>query len=290
MLLSEAFYKYTQDVIVFTNQSSKTEEYHNNALKCLLKSLGEDIEVAALTFEHVRRWKIDMVKDGKQPSTIREYIMKLRVVMKYLNKQGVGMDYELILLPRREASVPSFITKEEVAKLIKAMGQPRRGYPKSNRLKNQAVISMLFGSGIRISELCSLNRDSIYQRTFTVIGKGKKPRICFIDPRTEKLLRQYLRTRTDNDPALFLNNQTSTRINPSGVQRMMCDGWKKAGFTKPIHPHTLRHSFATELLRSNTNLRYVSEFLGHSSLETTKIYMHVTNNDLKAVYEAHMKT
>jgi len=287
MRLSEAFRAYAIDVIAFRNQSSKTEEHHFVALNSLVLFLG-DIAIEELSFIQVRDWKQCLEKKGLSQNTIRGYLNKLRVVLAYLRRQGmVCLDPESIPLPPRINTIPTFITPEEVDKLIKAVGKKQRGYPDANRIRNMCVISMLYASGIRIGELCSLNRTMKHSLTFTVVGKGGKVRLCFIDLRTEELLRQYLSFRRDDNPALFLANQTRSRIRPDGVQKMMNAGWKKAGLNKPVHPHSLRHSFATDLLRNNANMRYVQALLGHSSLQTTQMYTQVVDEDLRAVYERH---
>lgn len=287
MLLSEAFASYARDVIIFRNQSSKTEEHHFVACRSLITYIG-DIDISRLTFNDVRDWKMSLEKRKLSQNTIRGYLNKLRVVLTYLKKRGINcMDPEFIPLPPRINNIPMFITPEEVKQLIKAVAIKQRGYPACNRIRNQAIISLLYASGVRIGELCALNRNSIYDNSFTVFGKGNKVRLCFIDRRTDELLKKYLSTRIDNNQALFLANQTKDRIKPGNIQKMMNAGWKKAGINKPVHPHSLRHSYATNLLRNNANMRYVQELLGHSSLQTTQMYTQVVNEDLKAVYERH---
>lgn len=282
-----AFIFYSRDVIAFRNQSRKTEEHAMVAAKSLISSVGDKLLVE-LTFEDIRAWKFSLEKRHLSQNTIRGYINKLRVVLDYARRKGIDcLDPVIVPLPKRINNIPSFITPQEVSKLIKAVNGKKRGYPECNRIRNQAIISLLYASGIRIGELCRMNRDDISDRTFTVIGKGGKARICFIDERTEELLKKYIDCRKDNLEPLFLANQTKSRIRPDGVQKMMRDCWKKAGLTKPVHPHSLRHSFATDLLRSNTNPRHVQVLLGHSSLDTTMLYMNVVDSDLKEVYRKH---
>src|SRR5688572_1196906 len=302
MLLSEAFELYRLDCIVFANQSSKTEENHNVCLKALVSYCG-DIHIEQLTFEMVRKWKVHL-DSGRSPSTVRNYIIRLRVVLAYLKKRGrTVLDPDVVAVPKRAQTVPDFVTPEVVARLIKANEHlPER----FQAARNMAVISLLYGSGIRVSELCRLDISDIKDGRFTVVGKGGKVRLCFIDDRTAKYLDDYLRLRTegytvyvnhrgkttnrvryfqepDNHPALFLQRQTGQRLEPSGVQEILKNSRVRAGLTERITPHTLRHSFATDLLRNNANIRYVQAMLGHSSLETTQMYTHVVDNDLEAV-------
>lgn len=271
MLISEAFNRYKLDVIVFRGQSRKTEENHEVALRSLLSFFG-DIHIENLTFSHIRDWKIYLDKD-RSPETVRNYVIKLRVVLGYLLKQKIEcLDPEQIPIPKRIDKVPKFLTKEQVATLITC----------TDKVKNKAIISFLYASGLRVSELCGLDRGQIREDcSFTVVGKGGKSRLCFIDERTCKLLKTYLKTRTDNHPALFLT-EAGKRITPGTIQETFKSVRKRSGLE--CSPHTLRHSFATNLLYSNTNLYYVQQFLGHANLQTTQQYLHVVNEDLHDIY------
>jgi site-specific recombinase XerD len=274
MRLSDGFDRYKRDVIIYGNQSPKTEEAHEVALKSLLVSTG-DIPLHELNFELVRQWKESLQKRGLSPVTIRCYVIKLRVVLAYLIKLKIDcLDPELIAVPKRVTKVPAFLSKEQVAQLIRC----------TNKIKNKAIVSFLFASGLRISELCSLDRDSIHERAFTVVGKGGKARLCFIDERTETLLNLYLDTRNDNKTALFLT-EAGARITPGVVQETFKTIRRRSGIE--CHPHSLRHSFATNLLQSNTNLYYVSRMLGHQQLTTTQQYLHVVDIDLQKIYSKH---
>lgn len=239
-------------------------------MRSLVKFTG-DIEVELLTFEIIRKWKLHLDK-SRSPATVRCYIIKLRVVLTYLkNKNIQSIDPELIPVPKRADKVPIFLNKEEVKILINSTKQ----------IKNKAIISLLYASGIRISELCSLDRDSIKNNSFTIIGKGGKARLCFLDERTAVLIDLYLETRVDNQKPLFLTLY-GKRITPGTIQETFKSVRKISGIE--CHPHTLRHSFATNLLSNNTNLFHVSKMLGHAQLNTTQNYLHVIDTDLQQVY------
>lgn len=289
MLLSEAFNLYRENIVIFGGQSYKTEENLIASMKSLLIYIGNP-PIEDLTIEQIRNYKTSLEKRGLSTGTIRGYLSKLRKVLDYLQKNNViCLNPELILLPRKEEKPIDFLTPEEVTVLIETAGTPAKGYPMVNRLRNQTIISMLFGSALRVGELCRLDRDSIYEQTFTAYGKGNKSRVAFIDDRTNILLDAYLRLRTDSNPALFLSNQTSARIKTGGVQRIMRGMGIKAGFTKPIHPHIFRHSFATDFYRNSGDLRSLQAILGHKDANTTIIYTHVTDPHLQRVYKAHHK-
>lgn len=287
MLLSEAFDLYRLDCIVFRNQSPKTEETHRYACKLLVEYLG-DIEIESLSFDMVRNWK-QHLSHNREVSTVREYIIRVRVVLKHLQRRGYKvLDYELVVVPKRPAKVVEFLSKEQVSELIEAMARPVRGYPRISRLRNCAIISLLYASGIRASELRSLDRASLRpDNTFTVIGKGSKARLCFMDDRARQYIDAYLAARTDSNSALFLADQTGNRLSKSGLQLIFDRARRLVDFPIPVHAHVLRHSFATNLLRNNANLRYTQAMLGHSSIITTQMYSHVVDADLQKIYNEY---
>ena len=135
------------------------------------------------------------------------------------------------------------------------------------------------------SEGISLDRTSIQDRKFQVIGKGSKLRICFIDERTEKLMKEYLETRDDDCPAMIVSFTNKERVTPTNIQLLIKIAAKNAGIEKHVTPHVLRHSFATNFIKNNGNIRYLSVMMGHASVNTTAIYSHVVDNDLEKQYK-----
>jgi site-specific recombinase XerD len=187
-----------------------------------------------------------------------------------------------------------FLEYEEVLSLIQAAeGSDMRN------LRDRAILELFFSSGLRISELTSLNRNSINlaKEEFSIRGKGSKLRIVFLAPEAKEALSRYLEKRSDMDEALFIrypkkglvnaeqSKKESLRLTPRTIQRMVKHYAKKAGITKDVHPHTLRHSFATDLLMNGADIRSVQSMLGHSSITTTQIYTHVTNERLKEIHK-----
>ena len=217
----------------------------------------------------------DLERDRSQ-NTVRLFVMKLRNVISYLNKRGIDtINVDLVPLPKRQETVPVFLTEEEVALMIDY----------ASNLRNKFVISLLYASGIRLSELISLNRGQIVEKRFTVIGKGGKPRLCFIDDRTEKLMEEYLARRKDNDSALVVSYNFKERMTKTNIELLVRNTASKAGINKKVTPHTLRHSYATNFLRNNGNMRYLSYSLGHASMDTTAMYAHVVDYDLERQYQ-----
>lgn len=284
--ISNAFEMYRRDYIVFSNQSRKTEESSGLAGRSIMSFLG-DMPLADLTFQDVRNWK-EHLEHTLSQNTVRCYIIKLRVVIKYARLRGYECINEATITPpKRQNKVVDFLTEPEVERLIWAVSQRRAGYSDIQRLRNIAIVCLLYASGIRVGELCAMNRTDIKcGDTFTVIGKGNKPRLCFIDERAQNAISAYLMARTDDNPALFVSELNKKRITKDVVQLIFRIASKLAGFLKAVHPHTMRHSFATNLLRNNTNLVYVRDFLGHKSVQTTEMYTHVVNEDLHKIYLA----
>lgn len=276
MRISEAFDLYRDDYIRPRNQSVRTEEQHEGCKRLFLHFV-EDKQVDELTLQDIMQWREEISK-ARQPNSVRNYILRLRVVLGYLNIRRVEcLDARLIPVPKRTATVPVFLTEAEVDAMIAC----------AYNLRNAFVISLLYSSGIRLSELIQLNRGQIVDRRFTVIGKGRKPRLCFIDRRTENLMEQYLKTRADHSDALVVSFENKARMTESNVQLLVRNSAARAGITKKVTPHTLRHSFATNFLKNNGNMRYLATLLGHSSMDTTMMYAHVVDADLQKQYEKY---
>lgn len=285
--LTEAFELYRKDVIVYKNQSAKTEEMNRCAMKSIVNYLG-DIPIADLEFDMVRKWTADL-RRTRTSNTVRGYILKIRVVLKHLRALGYDvLDPEAVGIPKRDSRVVDFLEVSEVQELLSAVFRKSPGYSKFKRYRNRAIIALMFSAGLRNGELCAMERTQIKPgiNSFTVIGKGNKPRVCFIDDVTHQYIDEYLALRDDPYPALFVSEQRKGRekINPGVVQMVVKNAATKAGLDKNIHPHTLRHSFATDLLRNNTNIMYIKELLGHASVQVTMTYTHVVDEDLHKIH------
>lgn len=283
LLLSELFETYRLDFIVFKNQSRKTEENHLICMRAAINFFG-DIHIDELSFPMVRDWKTHLSKH-RTDATVRNYIIKLRVVLRFAQKRGYkALDPDTIPVPKRVDIVAQYVTAEEVQAMIDSC--TTRYTRETECMRSKAIISMLYGSGIRLSELISLDKSQIINGTFTVVGKGGKARLCFIDTRTEVLLGAYLSLRTDNHAALFFSRLGTGRMVSTNIQVTVRAAAKRAGIDRHVTPHTLRHAFATNFIVNNGNVRHLQTLLGHKSLETTAQYAHVTNPDLKKAYDA----
>lgn len=282
--ISDAFTLYRDNYIVMKNQSPKTEEAYRNAGKLLIKLFG-DVAISSLKFEDVREWRL-FLSTWQKPDTVRGNIICIRNVLKYLRLSGFQvLDYELIPVQKRGKNKIDFLTREEVADFIEVLGAPARGYSMMNRYRNVAIGWVLASTGLRNSELCALNVDSIKDRTFTVVGKSKNPRIGFINDKAENALRTYLSLRADSNKALFVSPQTGKRITSGTLRRIFENACRRSDFEN-VHPHTMRHSYATDLFDKEVDSIYVSDLLGHTSLDTTRMYIHYSNPKLKRIYDA----
>lgn len=296
MTVSEAFESYRQNIIIFGDKSPKTEEAYNCALVSILKFTGSDLLLQDLTLDLVKDWKSNLKSptksrpNGLAPRTIRGYILCLRVVLAYERSRGVlCLDPDHIPIPPRIERSPSVITALEVSKLLSLVEMT----PNCSHLikcRNKAIISLLYGSGLRISELCSLNRDDVKRNVFTVIGKLQKPGMCQLDGRTRIFIDQYLSLRTDGHEALFLDNNKQERLSANSIQHLFRRLSTAGEFKKAIHPHTLRHSYATNLLINGCHIYTLSRLMRHTSIATTQIYLHHHDSELIEAYQKFHST
>lgn len=228
------------------------------------------------------------------------HLIALRSFLKYLAKIDVKtLAAEKIELPRTPSRTVDFLDIEDLERLFDATDQEEN---KITAARDRAILEFLFSTGLRISELVGLKKDSINLKKgeFTVRGKGDKLRLVFLSERAIEVLKKYLDLRDDNSKALFIRHDEKESVekqmqsidkNIPGltartVQRTIKKYAKWAGITKKITPHTLRHSFATDLLANGADLRSVQEMLGHASISTTQIYTHLTNQRLRDIHEA----
>lgn len=281
--ISEAFAEYERAEIRPAGLSNATAETYANSGRLLSEFFGdvaiESVEIKDFQsfFEHLSTWQ--------KPNTVRLNIICCRNVVRYCGRRGYSdLDVEDIKVPKTAKHSIEFLTQSEMERVFEVVAKKRAGLYEINRRRNVAMLHVLYDSGIRVSELCRLNKNSIKDRTFTVVGKSKSPRICFITKRSEEAIENYLKIRTDNEPALFISAKTGKRITTDGV-RLVFHTIRRVSEFKDIHPHTIRHSFATKMLDRGVDIRYIAELMGHESLDTTKIYTHFSNPKLKEIYD-----
>lgn len=281
----EIFDSFLYDEIISIGYSRKTEERYIVFSRLITKFFG-NIEISRLDEKKVREWREYLAK-YQSPDTVRGYVICLRKFIRYCERRfDIEISAENIKVPRREKRKIDILTNEEVIEFINAISEKRRGYSEVNRLRNIAIAKLIYCSGLRVGEVCKLNKNSIKNRQMTIVGKSLEPRLCFINRDTELAIHEYLNARNDIEPALFISNQNGKRITESNIQRIfqrVCEN--SNGKFEKVHPHTLRHCFATSMLDRGVDIVYIQDFMGHQSLDTTKIYTHYSNNKLREVYE-----
>lgn len=277
------------------NRSPKTVENYRRYLSEFInqEKISSLEEIDQDKIRHFRIWLAR--RQGKEEGFLKKntqsyYIIALRNFLKYLIKRNVKPNVlpeqiELPKIPQRQIEIIEYSDLERF--LNAPQGDSLRA------LRDKAILEVLFSTGLRVSELCSLSRYlNIEKGEITVRGKGGKLRVVFLSPRAQKALKNYLEKRSDAEEALFVsltkskNPKVIGRILPRTVQRIVKYYAKKAGIVGKVTPHQLRHQFATDLLLNGADLRSVQALLGHANISTTQVYTHLTNKELKEIHKA----
>lgn len=275
------------------------ELYLNRFYELCSEDLDHELKPSEIDEEMLRKYRLklnrfeDEKKNRLTPQTQAYYLIALRGFLKYLARRNIkSLDPSLVDLPRTHRPQVTFLHFDEVQAMLDEIDLDTE-----TGLRDRAIIELLFSGGLRVSELCNLNRDDINleRKEFVVRGKGGKDRPIFIDDSAAGRVKDYLCARHDSLPALFLNNsknhgETDTkgdyrRLTPRSIERIIEKYTRAAGITKHVTPHTLRHSFATDLLMNGADLRSVQSLLGHSNISTTQIYTHITDTHLKDIHK-----
>lgn len=297
MQLSKAKTDFLEYMEIEQNRSQRTIANYDHYLTRLIDFAGE-IKVSDIDPELIRKWRLWLNRLGTNTSdelsktTQNYHLIALRSFLKFCAKRDIPcLATDKIELARTTRKQVTFLNPEELARLF---SQP--DVATEAGLRDRAILELLFSSGMRVSELIGLNRDHINLKRleFTVRGKGQKDRPIFISEAAATAIQAYLGHRMDNSPPLFVRVGGSKKADTSGnykrltarsVQRMVSRYAALAGITKHVSPHTLRHSFATDLLMNGADIRSVQAMLGHSNIATTQIYTHVTDPHLKSVHQ-----
>ncbi len=297
MLFSKAKTDFLEYLEIEQNRSQKTIANYDHYLTRLLDFAGE-IKVSDIDTELVRKWRLWLnrlgsnVSDELNKSTQNYHLIALRSFLKFCAKRDIdALTADKVELARTVRKQVTFLSEEELERLFEETDTT-----KITGLRDRAILELLFSSGLRVSELISLNRDNINlkRREFMVRGKGQKDRPIFISEEAANWIQKYLEQRKDTTKPLFIRYSGKKTVDLSGnfhrltarsVQRLVARYALLAGITKHVSPHTLRHSFATDLLMNGADLRSVQAMLGHSNIATTQIYTHVTDPHLKSIHE-----
>lgn len=276
--------------------SLNTIENYSHYLNRFYEFAG-DINVKSIDLNLVSKWRQWLNRktnaNGRSISrtTQNYHLIALRAFLKYLSKKSISsLAPEKIELSISKRPQVSFLTKEEIDELFKVCS----GESELEK-RNRAIIELLYSTGLRVSELVGLDRENINmsREEFSIRGKGQKDRPVYLTTMAKKVLQDYLKTRVDNFKPLFihysgskseLNDGNYTRLTTRSIQRIIQKYARLAGINKKVTPHTLRHSFATDLLTNGADLRSVQSMLGHANIATTQVYTHLTDPQLKKVH------
>ncbi len=293
MNILNALKNYLDYLEIEKNRSVKTTENYKRYLESFIRfsKVKRPEEISA---DKVREFRLFLARtktlDGRtiKKSTQAYYIIALRNFLKYLAKRDVAvLSADKIELPKMPSRQIEIIDESELERLMK---MPRGDDLRS--LRDRAILETFFSTGLRLSELCSLDRYLNLERNeITVRGKGDKLRVVFLSEAAKKALKAYLDKRSDAEEKLFvsLSKNSGKVIGPvtaRAVQRMIDRYARKAGIRNRVTPHMIRHLFATDLLMNGADLRSVQELLGHSNISTTQVYTHLTNKNLREIHRA----
>ena len=253
-----------------------------------------------INLELIRRYRLYLAhlraRDGVPLERVTQsyHIVALRAFLRYLLVQRdiPTLSPDKIELPKQSSRSVSFLNPGQIERLLNS---PK--ISNNSGLRDRTILETLFSTGLRVSELVSLNRDQVglERKEFGVRGKGNKLRVVFLSDTAAQWIERYLRSRQDNFKPLFIrysgkvdsqNSGEKMRLTARSIQNIVSKYAKRAGLPIEATPHTLRHSFATDLLISGADIRSVQEMLGHESIRTTQVYTHVTNRHLKEVHKA----
>lgn len=301
MNIPQAKKEFLEYLEIEKGRSLKTiENYDRYVTRFFEHSNVKDTE--DITEEKIREFRLWLNRQeipGKNVShetlkkkTQNYHLIAIRMFLKYMLRRNIpSLTPDKIDLAKVSQRGIDMISGDELERLLKA---PSGSDLKS--LRDKAILELLFSTGLRVSELCSLSRYlDIEKDEFSIRGKGEKIRVVFLSEDAKKAIKEYLKVRTDTEEPLFINLSTTDiqegleqdhRLTTRSVERIVKQYAIKAGITKKVTPHVIRHSFATDLLQNGADLRSVQEMLGHSDISTTQVYTHVTDKHLKDIHKA----
>ncbi|MEK7176971.1 MAG: site-specific tyrosine recombinase/integron integrase [Patescibacteria group bacterium] len=288
--LKREFLEYTE---IEKGRSLKTVENYDRYLTRFLE-YSKARKAGDIKDDTVREYRLWLNRQATKGGTLKKktqnyYLIALRAFLKYLAKRGEKtLSPEVIELAKVGERSIDLITPEELSRLLDAPDTTEL-----SGLRDKAILETLFSTGLRVSEICGLPRDlDLSSEEFSVRGKGEKVRVVFLSPEAKSTIKKYLEKTTAYGGApqkavgKEIYDERLFPVTTRSVQRIIKHYAIKAGISKKVTPHVVRHMFATDLLSNGADLRSVQMLLGHANIATTQIYTHVTDKQLK---EAHKK-
>lgn len=275
MLLSEALQLFKSEYISLKGLSLSTEENYEDAVQSFIKLMG-DMSLETMTPHDVVAWKRKMEQSNK-PGTIRCRMSKLKNILIFTNEQGISsFNTNQITLPKLPPNLPKFLYDYEIELLFNT----------APTIRDKAMVLLLFTSGVRAGELSALDRGDIDGDRISIRkGKGNTSRCVMMSARTRMYVEEYLSTRIDNSPILFLSYRNG-RYKTNSISGKLKKWAKDAGIKKDVSAHVMRHSCATHMVLNGIDTSYVQKQLGHAYISTTQIYIHLSD---AALASAHKK-
>lgn len=295
--------KYITDFLEYLelerNASQRTIRNYDHYLKRFLEFAG-DIEPKSIDLSRIRKFRLylsryedPLSKQQLKRKTQNYFMIALRAFLRYMARIDVeSLSAEKVELGDQDPSPLKILDQDHLDRLLEAPDTTSK-----DGLRDKAILELLFSTGLRVSELASLNRDQINLKRceFGIVGKGGKERVVFVSDAAADWVERYLMVRHDEFKPLFIryqgridptDNGENMRLTTRSIERIVEKYVKAVGLPVKATPHTLRHSFATDLLINGADIRSVQEMLGHSNISTTQIYTHVTNRRLKDIHKA----
>ncbi|MFC1686634.1 site-specific tyrosine recombinase/integron integrase [Patescibacteria group bacterium] len=299
MQLKTLITDFLEHLEVEKNKSQLTIQNYNHYLRRFVEwgKKGGVIKPEQITLDKIRKYRLFLHRlknkkgDYLKQNTQNYHVIALRAFLKYLAKRDIKtLTPEKIELAKDSKRQVEFLDAEEVGRLLET---PDTKTEKG--LRDRAILELLFSTGLRVGELTKLTRDQVNleRGEFAVRGKGDKLRVVFLSASTIYWLKEYFKKRKDKSKAVFVTAKESKEITekpnnltPRSIQRIVKENSLKAGIVKKVTPHTLRHSFATDLLINGADIRSVQSLLGHANITTTQVYTHITDKQLREVHQA----
>lgn len=287
--LQEHVNDYVSYLTVEAGKAPQTVLNYQYYLQRLVVFKGANTNISKLTKQDISNFKAYLHATGISMSTQNYHVIAVRSFLRYLTNQNVkAIPYHTIEVGKASRATVDVLDNTEIGRLLNA--------PKPNTiigLRDRAILELLFSAGLRVAELVSLDTKSVMTDNgqFTIRGKGNKDRVVFVSARAFEALSKYNLRREDDNPAMFIELATSQadRLSVRSVQRLVAKYAAQAGIEKHVTPHTLRHSFATNLLANGADLRYIQEMLGHASINTTQFYTHLSSPHLRKAHDEYHK-